>query len=402
MPVSNTDVAVLAVPLGPVHRDVGVAQQLLGGGLARPRAIPMLAVTVTRVSWSAPSLNGCLSASSRRSATSSGPAASESSSEITTNSSPPRRPSASASRTTPSSRAATACSSSSPAPWPSVSLMSLKLSRSTNSAATGVWLRRERASICSTRSRISVRFGRPVERVVGGQERELLLAPRELFVGALALGLEALAHPQQAELEAQLQDVQGLARAPRARRPAARRSRCSTSAIDVAPPKAAPGHLVQRRRAMGGQLAEDLPGFPAGLDRHLHALPRDPAGHRDRRAPADPFEAVLDHGVDASPDPAVRATVMCSTSSARAFSASPRRWRSSAGCSVRADGGVGTSVLVHFRARALNCHRSPQSAARGGSISSILCTRHLRAAVWSVLRTCRARSEPRARKPVGL
>ncbi len=40
--------------------------------------------------------------------------------------------------------------------------MLLKLSRSMNSAATGVWLRRERASICSTRSRISVRLGRPV------------------------------------------------------------------------------------------------------------------------------------------------------------------------------------------------------------------------------------------------
>ena len=41
--------------------------------------------------------------------------------------------------------------------------MSLKLSRSMNRAATGVWLRRERASICSTRSRIRVRFGSPVK-----------------------------------------------------------------------------------------------------------------------------------------------------------------------------------------------------------------------------------------------
>ena len=31
IPASKIDVAVLAVPLGPVHRDVGVAQQLLGG-----------------------------------------------------------------------------------------------------------------------------------------------------------------------------------------------------------------------------------------------------------------------------------------------------------------------------------------------------------------------------------
>src|ERR1700733_8579828 len=126
-----------------------------------PTAMPILAVTVSRVS-SAPSLNGCLSASSSRSATSSGPAASESSSAMTTNSSPPRRPSASAWRTTPSRRAATARRSSSPTPWPSVSLIVLKLSTSMNSAATGVWLRVERANICSTRSRISVRLGKPV------------------------------------------------------------------------------------------------------------------------------------------------------------------------------------------------------------------------------------------------
>ena len=81
---------------------------------------------------------------------------------MTTNSSPPSRPSASASRVTPSSRAATAFSSSSPIPWPSVSLMSLKLSRSMKSAATGLFARRERASICSARSRIRVRFGSPV------------------------------------------------------------------------------------------------------------------------------------------------------------------------------------------------------------------------------------------------
>ena len=43
-----------------------------------------------------------------------------------------------------------------------MSLMSLKLSRSRNSTFNGVWLRTERASICSTRSRINVRFGGPV------------------------------------------------------------------------------------------------------------------------------------------------------------------------------------------------------------------------------------------------
>ena len=52
--------------------------------------------------------------------------------------------------------------------------------------------------------------GEAGQRVVGGQEGELLLAPGELLVGVPALFLVALAHPQQAELEAQLQDVQGL------------------------------------------------------------------------------------------------------------------------------------------------------------------------------------------------
>ncbi len=132
------------------------------GDTRSPTAIPTLAVTVKGVSLAPSSLKGSLSAASRRSATRSGPAASERSSAITTNSSPPRRPSVSVARTTPSSLAATAFSSSSPAPWPSVSLMDLKLSRSTNSAATGVWSRRERASICSMRSRISVRLGSPV------------------------------------------------------------------------------------------------------------------------------------------------------------------------------------------------------------------------------------------------
>ena len=46
--------------------------------------------------------------------------------------------------------------------------------------------------------------------VVRGKERELLATAAELLVGAPALGLEALAHPHQAELQAQLQDVQGL------------------------------------------------------------------------------------------------------------------------------------------------------------------------------------------------
>ena len=66
------------------------------------------------------------------------------------------------SRSVVESRAATDFRSWSPASWPSVSFTCLKPSRSMNSAAVSVPLRRARASICSTRSRMSVRFGRPV------------------------------------------------------------------------------------------------------------------------------------------------------------------------------------------------------------------------------------------------
>ncbi len=262
-----------------------------------PIAIPMLAATLTRVSFSVPSLNGCSSASSRRSAISSGPAASESSSEITTNSSPPSRPSASASRTTASSLAATARRSSSPTPWPSVSLTSLKLSRSMNSAATGVWLRRERAIICSTRSRIKVRFGRPVK--ASWVARNESSSSRRVSSSSVRWRSVSKHSHIRSRLNSRLS-----CRMLRASASASGEAIQLRGALlqhlghHVAPPETAPGHLVQRRRAMNGQLAEDLPGFPPGLDRHLHALPRDPPGHRDRGAPADSFEAVLDDGVD--------------------------------------------------------------------------------------------------------
>ena len=106
--------------------------------------------------------------------------------------------------------AATARSSSSPAACPSVSLIVLKLSRSMNSAATGVWLRRARASICSTRSRISVRFGRPVSGSWVARNASSSSRRASSSSVSLALALEALAHPHEAELEAQLQHVQGL------------------------------------------------------------------------------------------------------------------------------------------------------------------------------------------------
>ena len=49
---------------------------------------------------------------------------------------------------------------------------------------------------------------------------------------------------------------------------------------------------------MGGQLAEYLPSFFAGLDRGRHPLPGDPASNRNRRAAADAFKALLHKRVD--------------------------------------------------------------------------------------------------------
>ena len=190
-------VAVPAVPLGPVHRDVGVAQQFLGECRARPAAMPTLAVTVTRVSpCRRRARRRCLSASSRRSATSSGPAASEMSSAITTNSSPPRRPSASSLRTTPARRAATARSSSSPTPWPSVSLIALEVVEVDEQRGDGrLAARRAREHLLdAVEDQRAVR--QAGERVVRGEERELLLAARELLVGAFARLLEGLADAQ--------------------------------------------------------------------------------------------------------------------------------------------------------------------------------------------------------------
>ncbi len=205
---------------------------------AAPIAIPTLAVTARRAAWASSSRrNGGASASSRRSAISSGPAARDIPSAITTNSSPPRRPSASVSRIASRRRAATAFSSRSPAPWPSVSLMPLKLSRSMNSAATGVWLaaRAHQHLLDAVEDQGAV--GQARERVVGGEEHQLVLAAGELLVGAAALLLEGLAHPHQRHVEAALQHAQAPARAPPRRAPAPARAR--------APPP-------RRRRASAG------------------------------------------------------------------------------------------------------------------------------------------------------
>ncbi len=78
------------------------------------------------------------------------------------NSSPPWRASSPSSPSMPRSRPAIRRSSRSPAPWPSESLTSLKLSRSMNSSATRLARRRARVTAARSRASNCARFGRPV------------------------------------------------------------------------------------------------------------------------------------------------------------------------------------------------------------------------------------------------
>ena len=163
--------------LGGVHRDVGVADEVVAVGRpARVRDDPMLAPTVS----SRPEIvTGSPSFSFSRSATSmasSSPAESSS----TANSSPPSRASVSLGRTAAEKRSATARSSWSPASWPRLSFTCLKPSRSTSSTASGDRARSERATrlVEPVAEQGAVREGGEavVERLPG----QLLLEPHAL------------------------------------------------------------------------------------------------------------------------------------------------------------------------------------------------------------------------------
>ena len=178
-------------------------------------------------------------------------------------------------------------------PWPSVSLMSLKSSRSMNRAATAVWLRRARTSICSTRSRIEGAVGQAGEGVVRGHEGELLLAAAELLVGALALVLEGLAHPHERHVEAALKHREG-ALVDGERQPPLLDDLRDRVGGGVAPAQAALGDLVERGGSLRGELPEDVPRLLADVACHLGALAGHPAGDRDRGDRANLDEALFD------------------------------------------------------------------------------------------------------------
>ena len=125
-------------------------------------AIPMLAVTVRRVSCAPASVNGSLSASRRRSAISSGPSASESSVGDHDELVPAEAP----------KRVGVAYDAIESLRDRSQELIAgavaerlvdaLEVVEIDEQRRHGVLWRRARTSICSVRSRISVRFGSPV------------------------------------------------------------------------------------------------------------------------------------------------------------------------------------------------------------------------------------------------
>ncbi len=139
--------------------------------------------------------------------------------------------------------------------------------------------------------------GQARERVVGGHEGELLLAATELLVGALALGLEGLAHAHERHVEAALQHRDGSLE-NRLRQRELLDDFAHEVGGGVAPAQAALGDLVERRRSLCGELAEDAPRLLPDLARHLRALARHPARDRDRRDGSHLLKALFDHRLE--------------------------------------------------------------------------------------------------------
>ena len=132
---------------------------------------------------------------------------------------------------------------------------------------------------------------------MGRHERELLLATAELLIRGLALSLEGLAHPHERHVETALQHRQGPQQHLLGE--IELRGDLSHHIIDsVTPAQATLDDLIQRRRALRRELAEDAPGLPADLASGLGALARHPPGNRHSGDRADALEALLDHRIE--------------------------------------------------------------------------------------------------------
>ena len=244
----------------------------------------MLAVTVSVRLPSSPSLNGCLSASSRRSATSSGPACQRQllgdHDELVAAEAPERV-----------GMAHDALQPRRDGPQQLVAdVVPERVVDALEVVEVDEQRRHRRLAARRAREHLldAVEDQRPVrqsrQRVVRRQERELLLAARELLVGSLALGSKH-SHTRR-RLNSRLSCTMFSACDERCVRAAVQLDAALAQDVGhhVAPPEAAPGDLVEGRRPMCGELAEDLRGFARGLVGHLEALAGDPARDRDRRA----------------------------------------------------------------------------------------------------------------------
>ena len=139
--------------------------------------------------------------------------------------------------------------------------------------------------------------GQARQLVVRRHERQLLLAARQLAGDARALLLEGLAHAHERHVDRSLHHRRGLReRGGRDRLLA----RPLLQELDdrVAPVQAALGHLVQRRRVLRRQLTVRDPRFASRLAPVARIAACHPHRHRLRRAAADALEAVHDRRVE--------------------------------------------------------------------------------------------------------
>ena len=198
MPGEKIALRDLPAGLGGVHREVGVAQQLVGRARAR-RSRARRRCSRARARRAPPRCSGASSAPSTRSAARSASTGVGACSSSTANSSPPRRAARSSSRSDARRRSATVTSSASPAACPSVSLTPLKSSRSRNmhggrvvvARERGLDAQREERAVGEARQRIVPRLVRQaLLELRHGRQRARRLAALERAAGVRADRLE--------------------------------------------------------------------------------------------------------------------------------------------------------------------------------------------------------------------
>ena len=212
------------------------------------------------------------------------------------NSSPPWRASRSVERTTPRRRTAIRRSSSSPAAWPSESLTALKSSRSTYSSATACPERRARARperevLVEQRAVRQLR-----QRVVVGEERDLLL--RAAALGDVAEGGHravrarlAVAHRADGWRPTPTPRCRPRARSSTRRRAAAGRSAARAGRASPRASSGAPSSFSDLHRPLAGGAVEEVLLGQAEDPRRGRVAARARARRRRRSAAPPPARA---------------------------------------------------------------------------------------------------------------